>query len=57
MRKDFPADRLRREFDATVLCGGATRPRDPPVEGRQLEGVHFAMEFLHGRTSCARPVS
>ena len=33
-------------FDAVVLCGGATAARDLPVEGRNLEGVHFAMEFL-----------
>jgi glutamate synthase (NADPH) small chain len=48
--KDLPADLLTREFDATVLSGGATKPRDLPVPGRQLGGVHFAMEFLHGNT-------
>ncbi len=48
--KDYPADKLRREFDAIVLCGGATKPRDLPIEGRQLKGVHFAMEFLHANT-------
>jgi glutamate synthase (NADPH) small chain len=48
--RDFPAERLRREFDAVVLCGGATRPRDLPVEGRHLKGIHFAMEFLHANT-------
>jgi glutamate synthase (NADPH/NADH) small chain len=48
--KDYPADRLRSEFDAVVLCGGATKPRDLPVEGRNLRGVHFAMEFLHANT-------
>jgi glutamate synthase (NADPH/NADH) small chain len=47
---DFPADRLRREFDAIVLCGGATAARDLPIEGRNLRGVHFAMEFLHANT-------
>src|SRR3989449_2767910 len=40
---DFPADKLLRDFDAVVLCGGATKPRDLPVEGRKLNGVHFAM--------------
>jgi glutamate synthase (NADPH/NADH) small chain len=35
-----------REFDATVICTGATQPRDLPVEGRALKGVHFAMEYL-----------
>jgi glutamate synthase (NADPH/NADH) small chain len=48
--KDYPADKLRRQFDAIVLCGGATKPRDLPIEGRQLGGIHFAMEFLHANT-------
>ncbi len=48
--KDYPAGRLLAEFDAAVLCGGATKPRDLPVEGRNLKGIHFAMEFLHGNT-------
>jgi glutamate synthase (NADPH/NADH) small chain len=39
-------DALRREFDAVVLACGATKPRDLPVPGRELRGVHFAMEFL-----------
>jgi glutamate synthase (NADPH/NADH) small chain len=43
---DVPVDELRRTFDALVLAGGATRPRDLPVPGRNLEGVHFAMEYL-----------
>jgi glutamate synthase (NADPH) small chain len=43
---DVPADDLRRNFNAIVLCGGATKPRDLPVPGRDLKGVHFAMEFL-----------
>jgi glutamate synthase (NADPH/NADH) small chain len=48
--KDLPADRLRAGFDAVVLCTGATVPRDLPVEGRQLAGIHFAMEFLTSNT-------
>ena len=48
--KDIPADKLLKEFDSVVLCGGATKPRDLPVEGRDLKGVHFAMEFLHQNT-------
>ena len=48
--KNYPADKLINEFDAVVLCGGATKPRDLPLEGRQLKGIHFAMEFLHGNT-------
>ena len=48
--KDLSAEKLKKDFDAIVLCGGATKPRDLPVEGRQLKGVHFAMEFLTGNT-------
>jgi glutamate synthase (NADPH/NADH) small chain len=44
--KGYPTDKLRADFDAVVLCGGATWARDLPVEGRKLAGVHFAMEFL-----------
>ena len=44
------ATKLRKEFDAIVLCCGATKPRDLPIEGRNLKGVHFAMEFLHANT-------
>ncbi len=48
--KDIRADTLREENDAVVLCGGATNPNDLPIAGRELDGVHFAMEFLHGNT-------
>jgi glutamate synthase (NADPH/NADH) small chain len=48
--KDIPAERLRAETDAIVLCCGATKPRDLPIEGRDLKGIHFAMEFLHANT-------
>ena len=41
---------FRKEFDATVLCTGATQPRDLPIEGRSLKGVHFAMEYLTANT-------
>ncbi|MCS7260149.1 MAG: glutamate synthase subunit beta, partial [Anaerolineae bacterium] len=44
--RDYPAEKLLREFDAVVLCGGARQPRDLPVEGRQLRGIYFAMEYL-----------
>ncbi|SEM99355.1 glutamate synthase subunit beta [Nitrosomonas marina] len=47
---DFPATALREEFDAVVLCCGATRPRDLAIEGRNLEGIHFAIDFLHANT-------
>src|SRR5512137_1781650 len=48
--KDLTAPQLMNDFDAIVLCTGATQPRDLPVEGRQFKGVHFAMEFLHANT-------
>lgn len=48
--KTIPANDLVKNFDATVLCGGATKPRDLPAEGRQLKGIHFAMEFLQANT-------
>jgi len=50
--KDYPAEKLRQEFHAVVLCGGATRPNDffAKTEGRHLRGIHFAMEFLHANT-------
>ncbi len=47
---NYPADRLLKEFDAVVLCTGATKPRDLPIEGRNLKGIHFAMEFLTSNT-------
>ena len=43
---DVTADELRSSFDAVVLAAGATQPRDLPVPGRELRGIHFAMEFL-----------
>ncbi len=43
---DVTADELRSEFDAVVLAGGATVRRDLPVPGRELAGVHQAMEYL-----------
>jgi glutamate synthase (NADPH/NADH) small chain len=43
---DFPTDRLRHEFAAVVLAGGATKARDLPVPGRELNGIHLAMDFL-----------
>ncbi len=44
--KDYPAQDLLKEFDAVVLAGGSTRPRDLQVPGRELKGIHFAMEYL-----------
>ncbi len=43
---DTPADVLMQDFDAVVLSGGAEWPRDLPVPGWELEGIHFAMDFL-----------
>jgi glutamate synthase (NADPH) small chain len=43
---DLPVADLRRDFDAIVLCGGAGRPRDLQVPGRELDGIHFAVDFL-----------
>src|SRR5258707_1318313 len=42
--RDYAVERLTEDFDAIVLCGGATRPRDLPLAGRNLQGIHFAME-------------
>ncbi|MBV8621996.1 MAG: glutamate synthase subunit beta [Herbaspirillum sp.] len=56
--KDFPEtvnnwsketvspEELKKEFDAVIIAGGAEAPRDLPVPGRELKGVHFAMDFL-----------
>ncbi|MBV7334918.1 glutamate synthase subunit beta [Chloroflexi bacterium TSY] len=48
--KDISATELREQYDAIVLCTGATKPRDLPIEGRELNGVHYAMEFLGANT-------
>ena len=48
--KNYPTDKLLQEFDAVILATGATKPRDLPIEGRQLKVVHFAMEFLTANT-------
>jgi len=47
---DLPVEALRKDFDAIVVCTGATKPRDLTVSGREASGVHFAMEFLHANT-------
>jgi len=43
---DVPSARLVSDYDAVLLAGGAGQPRDLPVPGRELKGVHFAMEYL-----------
>jgi len=46
---DIAGETLCTDFDATVICCGATRPRDLPIPGRGLDGIHFAMDFLTGQ--------
>ena len=48
--KNLPAEKLLKDFDAVILATGATKPRDLPIPGRELKGVHFAMEFLTANT-------
>ncbi|MGD0018060.1 MAG: glutamate synthase subunit beta [Candidatus Limnocylindrales bacterium] len=60
--RDVAAERLMADFDAVVLATGSTVPRDLKVEGRELAGVHFAMDFLVGNTrsllgGAATPIS
>eukprot|EP00897_Mesotaenium_endlicherianum_P000426 jgi/Mesen1/10384/ME000081S09774 len=47
---EFSIEKLRADNDSLVLACGATKPRDLPVPGRELKGVHFAMDFLHANT-------
>jgi len=48
--KNYPAEKLARDFDAVILATGATKPRDLPIEGRHFKGIHFAMDFLTANT-------
>jgi glutamate synthase (NADPH) small chain len=43
---NVPVEALTKHYDAILLCGGAEHPRDLPIPGRELKGIHFAMEFL-----------
>ena len=47
---DITAEQLLKDFDAVVICTGATKPRDLPIPGRELKGIHFAMDFLTANT-------
>jgi len=47
---DMPVKKLVDDFDAVVLTGGAEKPRDLPIPGRELKGVHYAMEYLRGNS-------
>jgi glutamate synthase (NADPH/NADH) small chain len=44
--KNVKIEKLRKDFDAIVLCGGSTKARDLPVPGRELKGIYYAMEYL-----------
>ncbi|MEX0322846.1 MAG: glutamate synthase subunit beta [Puniceicoccaceae bacterium] len=48
--KDITATQLKDDFDAVIFCTGATKPRDLPIPGRELNGVHYAMDFLTENT-------
>lgn len=48
--RNYPVSRLNEEYDSVILCGGATTPRNIDVNGRNLKGVHYAMDFLHSNT-------
>ena len=48
--KDLPVENLLNDFDSVILCTGATKPRDLPIESRDLKGIHFAMDFLTANT-------
>ena len=48
--KNYPVEKLQKEFDAVIIATGATKGRDLPIEGRQLKGIHLAMEFLTANT-------
>ena len=48
--KGYPSEKLVKDFDAVVICTGATKPRDLTIEGGELNGIHFAMDFLRANT-------
>ena len=56
---NLSADELRKSFDAVLLAGGAEQPRDLAIPGRELKGIHFAMEFLplNNKRNAGDPVS
>ncbi len=53
---DLPAKQLVQDYDAVILTGGSEQPRDLPIAGRDLEGVHFAMDFLKANTKAVQGV-
>jgi glutamate synthase (NADPH) small chain len=56
---NISTDELLRDFDALVMAGGATQARDLPIPGRELDGIHFAMEYLpqQNRRVAGEPVT
>lgn len=48
--RDIAPEKLLEEYDAIVFCCGATKPRDLPIEGRNLKGIYFAVDFLKANT-------
>ncbi len=46
--KDITPEQLRQDYDAVILCTSSTRPRDLPIEGRDLKGVYFGNGVLDG---------
>jgi glutamate synthase (NADPH/NADH) small chain len=55
--RDVTADQLRADFDAVVLTIGSRVPRDLPVDGRELDGIHFAMDYLYVRNRAIAKMS
>ena len=53
---NFPTQRLLDEYDAVVLAGGSEKPRDLPAPGRDLNGIHFAMDFLRANSRVVQGV-
>jgi glutamate synthase (NADPH/NADH) small chain len=53
---DLAAKQLVEDYDAVILTGGAEKPRDLPITGRALDGVHFAMDFLKANTKAVQGV-
>ncbi len=54
---DLPTQQLLDEFDAVVLAGGSEQPRDLPIPGRELGGIHFAMDFLRANSKVIQGVT
>jgi len=55
--EDISAKQLKQDFDAVVLTGGSEEPRDLPIDGRQLKGVEFAMDFLRANSKVVQGVA